>query len=54
MSAEFAQEYNQKNESKRQGFGIRKRFDIKSFITGHESHYEKEAHYSLIWNSITR
>ena len=54
MSAKVAQEYNQKNESKRQGFRIRKRFDIKSFITGHDSHYEKEAHYSLIWNSITR
>lgn len=61
MSAKFAQEYNQKNESKRQGFRIRKRFDIKSFVAyfgnvfaGHDSHCKKEAHYSLIRNSITR
>ena len=61
MSAKFAQEYNQKNDSKRQGVRIRKRFDIKSFIAcfgnvfaGHDSHCKKEAHYFLIRNSITR
>ena len=61
MSSKFAQKYNQRNESKRQGFRIRWQFDLKPSIgyfenvfVGHDSHCKKEVHFCLVWNSITR
>ena len=33
MPSKFAKEYNQQNESKRQGFRIRWGFDLKAFVT---------------------